>query len=385
MKPFSALYYIKNNFKRSIVISIMMNFVMVCFMGGMYLDNISESFFIRYDKPAEYAWVYVNTSNNGGDEETGKFRNKIDSYLTKNVKEYMEVGYLNCQYMSIMGFNNNSESFIFYSVEDFEKYKKYTTDYPDDVKLSDGEILMSELLANNIGLRDGDIVHYDKDAGKCQRVGSHKVNSSFVRLYNRDLKVKIVNMKGIWVAAIDSTYNNSDNLLFLGGEGQGVSDDLNKIADSINSEFKNVRASTNEIFMKDLDRDIGFMYSVLGLIIGVVSVVLAVTINATVAATYEKRKFEFSIYKALGYNKKSIFKKVCSETLIMNAAGVIFGCVFCAIVFAVLNENMYEQGFHFYYISVNGIKAAIICDICVLIPVIFFNYRRTNKYDVTVY
>ena len=99
MKPFSALYYIKNNYKRSIVISIMRSFVMVCFMGGMYLDNISESFLIRYDKPSEYDWVYVNTSNNGADKEEKKFRNKIDSYLTKNVKEYMEVGYLNCQYM----------------------------------------------------------------------------------------------------------------------------------------------------------------------------------------------------------------------------------------------------------------------------------------------
>ena len=385
MKPFSALYYIKNNLKRSIVISFMMSFVMVCFMGGMYLDNISESFMIRYDKPSEYAWVYVNTSNNGADEEEKKFREKIDSYLTENVKEYMKVGYVSCQYMSIMGFNNNSESFLFYSVEDFEKYKKYTTDFPDDVKLNDGEIMISDLLAKNVGLRDGDMVHYDKNAGKCQRVGAHKVNSSFVNIRNRDLKVKIVDMKGMYVAAIDSTYNNSESVLFLGENSKGASDDLNKIADSINTEYKNVRVSTNELFMEDLDREIGFMYSVLGLIIGVVSVVLAVTINATIAATYEKRKFEFSIYKALGFNKMSIFKKVCTETLIMNITGIISGCAFCAIVFAVLNEVLYESGLHFYYISANGIKAAIICDICVLIPVIFFNYRRTKKYDVTVY
>lgn len=389
MKPFGALCFIKNNLKRCIVLALMMGCVTICYMGSLYIDNINEPFLLRFDRDVDFNEVYVNTSNNGATDEIRDFYKNIDDFYTKNVNEYVPVYMIYINFTSIMDFRNGLDQYIFKNEEDYKKFRDATSFYPKDLDVKDGELAISRILANNIGIKEGDVIHYDSSVEKCKRTGAHEVSTSYIPLYGGDMKVgKIVDEKGIMMVGINSEYNFDDRELLLFGKSTDKAakeKDIREIAEKINSKYKNVIASNNEIQLKEVNEQLAFLYSAIGMIIVVVGVVLAITVNATFATTYDKRRYEFSVYKALGFNRKEVFFKVLKETLILNICGIIAGIAVCAVAIGILNELMYSHGLHFYRISEHGIKATIICNLMVIIPVIFFNFKRTKKYDVTVY
>lgn len=389
MKPFGALCFIKNNLKRCIVLALMMGCVTICYMGALYIDNINEPFLLRCDKDLDFDTVYTNTSNNGANEEAKDFNKHIDDYLTKNIDEYAYINFVQVNFTSIMEFQNGMDQYMFSSVEDFEKFRDATSNYPKDLEIKDGEIVVSRMLANNIGIKEGDTIHYDNSAEKCKRTGAHEVTTSYIDLYSGDMKVgKVVDVDGIMLVGVNSEYNYSGNCLLLFGKSndkKAKEKDLREIANKINTNYKNLRSDNNEIMLNEVNEQLAFLYSAIGMIIVVVGVVLAITVNATFATTYEKRRYEFSVYKALGFNRKEIFFKVFKETIILNICGLLAGVAVCAVAVGILNDLMYSHGLHFYRISERGVKATIICNLMVIIPVTFFNFKRTKKYDVTVY
>jgi len=388
MKPFGALCFIKNNMLRCIVLAIMMGCVTVCYMGALYMDNISEPFWIRYNKKIDNAYVYKNTSNNGAIEEQKELGTHIEDYLTEHVNKYMYIDMIGFDFTSIMGFNNNMGFPVFESVEDYKEFRNHTSMFPKDLEVKDGELVVSRMYANNVGIKDGDTIIYNKNAGKCDRVDEHTVRTSFVRLYKGELKARIIDVDGMLCTGVSKDYDGNDGCLFFYGTGDDkdkIENDIKKISDEINGKFKNLRAENNKLSRDDLNTQIGFMYSVLGMIIVVVGAVIAITVNATYAATYEKRKYEFSIYKALGFKRREIISKITKETIILNITGILFGTVVCTISVAILNNLLYERGLHFYSISSNGIIATVICNALVVIPVILLSFKRTAKYDVTAY
>ena len=121
------------------------------------------------------------------------------------------------------------------------------------------------------------------------------------------------------------------------------------------------------------------------IIIEIVAVVFAITLNATFAAMYEKRKYEFSIYKAIGFSKFKLFKKVLSELVVMDGIGLIAGGVLCFVSVQVLNELLWSQGMKFIRPSVLGIVGTLVCNVAIICPVVLNNMRRIKRYDVTQY
>ena len=142
---------------------------------------------------------------------------------------------------------------------------------------------------------------------------------------------------------------------------------------------------TNEYLKQDVKEQISFLIYIFSAVILIVAVVFAVTVNATFAAMYDKRKYEFSIYKALGFSKGRIFRKVLGELLAMDGLGLLAGGVVCFVAVKVLNEILWEQGQHFIRPSIMGILGTIVCNVAIIVPVLMSNMRRVKKYDVTVY
>ena len=117
----------------------------------------------------------------------------------------------------------------------------------------------------------------------------------------------------------------------------------------------------------------------------IIGLVLAVTVNAAFSAAYEKRKYEFSIYKAIGFSKSQIFGKVAGEVLLLDLIGLITGGLICLLVILTVNYILGPQGIYFFKVSVTGILSTIGCNLMVVVPTILLNLKRVRKYDVTVY
>ena len=92
------------------------------------------------------------------------------------------------------------------------------------------------------------------------------------------------------------------------------------------------------------------------------SVVLAITINATFVANFDKRKYEFAIYRALGISNLKIFWKVLSEVLVLDVIGLLFGSAVSAVVMFVIDASMRSRGIVFAHFSINGVLAVLICN-----------------------
>ena len=127
------------------------------------------------------------------------------------------------------------------------------------------------------------------------------------------------------------------------------------------------------------------MYPVIYSVVALYGVVLAITINATFVANFDKRKYEFAIYRALGISNLKIFWKVLSEVLVLDVIGLLFGSAVSAVVMFVIDASMRSRGIVFAHFSINGVLAVLICNTIVVVPVLFLNWLRVRKVDVTMY
>jgi hypothetical protein len=149
IRPFSAFTYIRNNKSRSLVLLLMMSFITICFIGGMYCDNPIETFRVSKSESDRYLHISVNGSSNDAIDEYRKMQTELKEQLPEEAREIL---YINSRYFSfetIMLFDCQIDGFIFQSPEDFEIFKQRTHLVPEDIELNDYEVLMSEQLAES--------------------------------------------------------------------------------------------------------------------------------------------------------------------------------------------------------------------------------------------
>jgi len=375
MTPFSPLTYIKRN--RARVISIIMILACTCivFMGGMYIDNINEAYNYAYEEPSQYAMWYLDGNNNDIIDERRAFVNELEDMLPENAGTVIPVHISYGDIKSIMGFNNGGTWFFMNSKEDFDTFVEYTDRLPKDINISDGGMVLSEWLANNWGVKEGDVL---------------KAGGEFEKIYfPADMTVeKVLPLTGIQIYGWSSAYYTNEGLILptvKGAKNAELTAALNDLRAKVKAKYPHIEVVTNESMREDVKEQTSFLTYLFSAVILIVAVVFAVTVNATFAAMYDKRKYEFSIYKALGFSKGKIFRKVLGELLAMDGLGLVAGGAACYAAVKILNEILWEQGQHFIRPSVMGIVGTIACNIAIIIPVLMSNMRRVKKYDVTVY
>lgn len=360
--------------KRSTAIMLVLSLVTVCFLAGMYINSPLYTALIELERPNAYLMVRSKSGNNDLLDKYHEFVDHADDYKNSEIDTIINVYESGFEYTSSMTFNMQSISIFFESNDDLQLYRTRTDAYPEDFELKEGEAVVSEMLAKNWGVKVGDVLDEDFD-----------------NLWISGAPLKIAHIskgEGIFFYAVDPNYSNNSTLMYLRSEG--VSDEeasraINELTSKIRNDHPEVSFIQREEYSREFKDSLSFMVFILYFIVALVSLVIAITINALFAAAYDKRKYEFSVYKALGFSNLKIFGKVAGEVLIINAAALIVGGICCSIALMMLQSVLEPKGMGFVRFSPEGMLAMIISDLLVVIPVILFNWKRVRKYDVTVF
>ena len=374
MRPFSSMMYLLRNIKRSTAIMLVLSLVTVCFLAGMYINSPLYTALIELERPNAYLMVKSKSGNNDLLDKYHEFVDHADDYKNSEIDTIINVYESGFEYTSSMTFNMQSISIFFESNDDLQLYRTRTDAYPEDFELKEGEAVVSEMLAKNWGVKVGDVLDEDFD-----------------NLWISGAPLKIAHIskgEGIFFYAVDPNYSNNSTLMYLRSEG--VSDEeasraINELTSKIRNDHPEVSFIQREEYSREFKDSLSFMVFILYFIVALVSLVIAITINALFAAAYDKRKYEFSVYKALGFSNLKIFGKVAGEVLIINAAALVVGGICCSIALMMLQSVLEPKGMGFVRFSPEGMLAMIISDLLVVIPVILFNWKRVRKYDVTVF
>ena len=297
-----------------------------------------------------------------------------EELLPESAKTFIDANIQYTSYDSIMGFRNGITVPFMLSKEDFDTFVRLTDILPKDIDVQDGELVLSEMLANNWGVKEGDIL---------------KGQGEFSYIYlPRDMKIKyVLPLNGMQIYGWDSTMSTYGGLILSTTEkhAETLCDDLNALIDTVAEKYPHIAVTTNESMVRSAREQTEILRYFFIIIIVVVAVVFAITLNATFAAMFDKRKYEFSIYKAMGFSKLKILSKVLSEMLVMDGIGLVIGGIACFIVVKVLNEILWSSGISFIHPSILGIVGTLFCNAAIIIPVLIANMKRIKKYDVTVY
>ncbi len=379
MSPFAPVSYIRRNRARSAVLALMLGFTAVCFLAGMYIEHQQAVFELSYDKPSDYLLVYSNSNSMEIVNELSDFGEVCEDYAPDKADTVIGVNNLYFSYNTIMGYDNSTGSIMFRKEEDFEEFNRVMTDVPDEVVLRDGEIMLSQTLADNWGVKEGDVLEYSEDWDKAYFADPVTVKT-------------IVDIPGMVLYGVSSEVNG-DTVMFLrsepdtvsGYDRQTVNDVLEDAGAKISADYPHIQIQTNYSWLNEIKDQLSMFKYILFAIAFIIGLVLAVTVNAAFSAAYEKRKYEFSIYKAIGFSKSQIFGKVAGEVLLLDLIGLITGGLICLLVILTVNYILGPQGIYFFKVSVTGILSTIGCNLMVVVPTILLNLKRVRKYDVTVY
>ncbi len=379
MSPFAPVSYIRRNRARSAVLALMLGFTAVCFLAGMYIEHQQAVFELSYDKPSDYLLVYSNSNSMEIVNELRDFGEVCEDYAPDKADTVIGVNNLYFSYNTIMGYDNSTGSIMFRKEEDFEEFNRVMTDVPDEVVLRDGEIMLSQTLADNWGVKEGDVLEYSDDWDKAYFADPVTVKT-------------IVDIPGMVLYGVSSEVNG-DTVMFLrsepdtvsGYDRQTVNDVLEDAGAKISADYPHIQIQTNYSWLNEIKDQLSMFKYILFAIAFIIGLVLAVTVNAAFSAAYEKRKYEFSIYKAIGFSKSQIFGKVAGEVLLLDLIGLITGGLICLLVILTVNYILGPQGIYFFKVSVTGILSTIGCNLMVVVPTILLNLKRVRKYDVTVY
>lgn len=379
MSPFAPISYIRRNRARSAVLALMLGFTAVCFLAGMYIEHQQAVFELSYDKPSDYLLVYSNSNSMEIVNELSDFGEVCEDYAPDKADTVIGVSNLYFSYNTIMGYDNSTGSIMFRKEEDFEEFNRVMTDVPDEVVLRDGEIMLSQTLADNWGVKEGDVLEYSDDWDKAYFADPVTVKT-------------IVDIPGMVLYGVSSEVNG-DTVMFLrsepdtvsGYDRQTVNDVLEDAGAKISADYPHIQIQTNYSWLNEIKDQLSMFKYILFAIAFIIGLVLAVTVNAAFSAAYEKRKYEFSIYKAIGFSKSQIFGKVAGEVLLLDLIGLITGGLICLLVILTVNYILGPQGIYFFKVSVTGILSTIGCNLMVVVPTILLNLKRVRKYDVTVY
>ncbi|MBR5425230.1 MAG: FtsX-like permease family protein [Clostridiales bacterium] len=363
IRPFSALSYIRSNMARSMVLLLMMSFITVCFIGGMYVDNPLETF--RRSKPESTRYIYIDRKGNSYEaiQEYQKMQEELKDQLPENANTILYINTRYCNFDSIMLFNCQMEGFVFKNEEDFEIFKERTHLFPEEIKLHDREFLMSEQLANNEGLKIGDPIKKDSLLILAQTYDGEGMRLCGI--------VENIGTNGMLVLSNDGVCDDK------------LAEDLERTMAELSRKYPFVDFETGRSYVAEVEEQMGFMYYIFAAVIVLVAIVLLVTINAAFTAAYDKRKHEFAIYKALGFTKGQIFRKIASEVLILNAGALILGAIMNAGVILVMNQIMWKDGYHFYGPSKAAVYGTLSAEVVVICTIILLNWRKVRKCEVT--
>lgn len=362
IKPFSALYYMRENRGRAVICIFMMFLATLMFLAGNYIHSELYTF----EKEFGYSDKLVRVNAQSTDEE---FRDFTD--FAKAVEEDDKLrmvrttayGFSGMQHGTVLNLEMGGWAYVFHSVQDMEKVFAHLGIEGDFSGCRDNSVIISRDFARNKGIWQGD-----------------KLDHSFDKVFNDEYTVDAIIDDGSFCTFY--IYEDASNLLRLyiysdTMEGEELYDYVRNLA------------GNRKVQVVEPERDIVLpqfhVFFILFYAIDLlIAIVLAVTINSVATGQYLKRTYEFGVYKALGRSRGEIKRKVAAEVLSMNFIACLTGFAAVFLFTYLMNELVYKQkGLYLVYSSGIGMIGFAVCDILILLPLILSKGRLMSRADVT--
>lgn len=364
MKPFSAWYYVRENRKRSLLLVLMILLSFGVYVGGLYVTN-------PYDNWQKHIDTYeklVSVGANSNDDTA--YRAFLEEAAKSGKVTVIELGEHNgMNWETIMGFGSGQCTFTFQSVEDFKLFCKLMRIECDYSNLKSGSMIMSDMFAKNRGLSIGDMV--DKN---------YEWN-----IYSDYTLDALTSEEGYTLYFINDEAETSTSAVFIGKGIEG--EELYNYVYELQSNLENPR----DVYVyKGVLNDIASQFEVFDLIYIFIalllSIILAVTINAAFVGMYQRREFEFSVYRAIGISRKRIIVKIAGELLLIDAIALAVGTVVTFIGLYLFNNLvLYPEGKYLRYYNETALFYMILCNIIIIVPLIVTRCRQMLKADICEY
>ncbi len=363
MKPTSAFYYIKQNKLRAGIIIFMLVFTCAMYMAGSYIKSIEW----YWEKAFEYDDKLVLVSALSDDEDYVQYKSfieevKKDPKLTVFSRTARGMGGLD--WTCTFGWEMGTSTFVFNSPEDLKAAMARLGITGDFDNIKNHSVVMSSMFAKNKGLKLGDTISHDEISGQegiDYTVDSIIEDDSFVLfMVHEDSETPL------------RAYISSDEM-----EGE----ELRAYIDNIKGDaLVNTSESMRQTLVAQLTPFTSMF--IVGCIL--ISVILAVSAGSVITGQYLKRKYEFAVYRAIGFSKRKVFGKCAAEILTMDAIAVGIAAVLLFTGMFLLNELVYiPKGQFLPYYSSIGLGCFLLSNLIVVLPMIIFRGRSMAKADVT--
>ena len=365
MKPFSPLYFIKENKARCAVLIFMIFLSFAAYLAGLYVMNVVTSF---EEFGAELYQKSAFLGLNARDEETMKgYEEAAEDVRNKEGVRLLELGwgnYLNVE--SMMSFTVGYESLTFLTEEELRLFFEVNDIGCDLSRLERRSVIMSELVANNLGLKKGDILTQEKFSG---------ISEAFTLVALTDQRTY-------------STYfyeedGSMGNYLAL-NVGMGKQE-FKAYLESLEQQYP-VSIVGYEAGMEDIDRTFSFLPKIYIAVLVLLAIIMAVTVNAVIVGVYQSRTFEFAVYRAIGMGKRKITGKIVGELLWMEGIALIGGGMFFFLGLYLLNHLvLYPVGKYLDYFNNVAFAGLALCNVIILVPLIITRCRQMHRADICEY
>lgn len=367
MKPLSAIYYIKQNKRRAILLIIMLMTSTFLYLVGAYISCISYF----YDKEIKYGNRIITAYVQSDDENYADFHDFIrecekdpDLVLLRRSPK----GHASFMFKTTLGLEMTADSFVFENKDDLKTAFDNLGIECDYSQIKDHSIVISKAFAANVGLKLGD-----------------QVDEKYSRFLNGTYTIDAI------------IYDNSYNCFYVENSGAYDSDsafvEANIISKSRSGQdfwsyLSDKRGERKLVIAKLISSQVDEQFAPFILLFYgaslILGLILSVVVNSVLTEFYLKRRFEFGLYRAIGMSRGRLVRKVAAEILLMNLIAVVLGAGLIMLFTFLMNEMIYLPSGRFLpYWTLIGLFGFLMTDAMVLIPTIITKGVGMTKVDVT--
>lgn len=366
MKSFSPVYFIKENKGRSALLMVMLMLGFGVYIGGLYITNTYHN----WELPFRYDEKMITVTANESDGNADEYKRFLKEAKQSEEVTVVELGVYNgFGWKTIMGFENGNYAITFRTVEDFKKYCECMGTTCDFSVLEPGSMVMSEKFAKNKGLKLGDVI--DKNFDK--------------QMYSEFQLDALTQEDGYTVYFIADEEEEQNGCIVIGNDikGSKLRDFVYGLREKVEGE-KGIHINIG--IREQVEPQFEMFFQIYIFVVFFLAIILAVTINAAFVGMYQKRQFEFSVYKAIGISNKRIVGKIVGELLLIDLLAFVAGTGITMLAIYLFNHiSLYPKGLYLKYFDELSFVAFLLCNGIAIVPLIVTRSRQMLKADICDY
>lgn len=366
MKPFSPIYYIKENKTKCILLIFMLFLSYAVYLGGLYVTNMRDNWNYMIDNQEQCVRIYSQNADTEG--ELRAFARQVEK---EGRAEVIWSGrYNGLLWETVMGFTSGTVTYTFCSVEDFKAYCNFLEIDCAFDKLKSSSFVLSDRFAKNLGLKLGD-----------------RIDSDYaINIYGEYTLDALTEEEGYCQYYIDESEKNSDMFMLIGKEKDGEvlrGQALLDYARGLQQQFDVV---IGESAAERIDKQLKPIHTIYVCLVFLIAVIMAVTINAAFIGMYQRREYEFAVYRAIGISKPAMAGKIAGELLVMDVIALVLGAGVSMLFLYLYNYFvLYPVGKYLRYFHPVALLGLLVCNVTVIVPLMVTRCQSLMRADICDY